>query len=310
MTHTETLTLKCVPPFDFNLSVMIFSNGDKNIRRYENGKFWQVVRVDDKLILVTLRASGTVDHPKISVELRSDNKISESEKQSANKTMGGLLNADLDLRPFYEQAKKDRVLANIVHRLRGLKIPTTPTVFEALVDSITEQQISLNVAHVLETKLIKAFGEKLKVNGEEYYAYPTPPQLASAKLKQLRECGLSQKKAEYINDVSKMIVEGKLDLEGFKGYDDAPKIISELDKVRGIGVWTAELTVARGMRKLDVVPADDLGLRRIVSHFYCGGKKISGREARKVAEKWGKWRGLAAFYLIIADATENVVETH
>jgi len=305
LAHTETSTLKCVPPFDFNLSAMIFSDDDRNIRKYENGKFWQVVRVDDKLILATLKALGTVDDPKISVELKTDYKMSEADKESAKQVVSGLLNIDLDLKPFYKLAKKDRVLADITHRLRGLKIPTTPTVFEALIDSITEQQISLNVAHVLEKKLVKAFGKTLRLDGEVYYAYPAPRDLASARLDQLRRCGLSGKKAEYVNEVSKLIVDGKLDLEGFKCYDDVQKIISELDKIRGIGVWTAELTIARGMRKLDVIPADDLGLRRIISHYYGSDKKISGTKARKVAERWGKWKGLAAFYLIIADAMET-----
>jgi DNA-3-methyladenine glycosylase II len=287
---------------------MIFSDGDGSIRKYQDGKFWQVIRVDDCLILVTVKALGTVDDPKISVELRSDHKISEADKENVKQTVSAMLNVDLDLKPFYEHAKKDRILTDIIHRLRGLKIPTTPTVFEALIDSITEQQISLNVAHALERRLVKTFGKSLRLDGEVYYAYPTPCELASARLEQLRRCGLSQKKAEYISEVSRMIVDGKLNLEGFKRYYDVQKIISELDKIRGIGVWTAELTIARGMCKLDVVPADDLGLRRIISHHYRGGKKISGTEARKVAEKWGKWKGLAAFYLIMADAMESLLE--
>jgi DNA-3-methyladenine glycosylase II len=277
---------------------------------YENGKFWQIVRVDHKLILATMKALGTVDDPKISVELRSDQRISEADKTAAKRTVSGMLNIDLDLQPFYDHAKKDEVLADIVHRLRGLKIPTTPTVFEALIDSITEQQISLDVAHVLETRLIKAFGKTLRLDGEVYYAYPTPRELASSKLEQLRRCGLSQKKAEYIKDVSKMIVDGMLDLEGFKRYDDVQEIISELDKIRGIGVWTAELTIARGMHELDVIPADDLGLKRIISHYYCRDEKISGIEALKIAKRWGEWKGLAAFYLIVADAMESMLEAH
>lgn len=310
MTHVETLILTCTPPFDFNLSVMIFSDGDRSIRKYQDGKFWQAIRVEDSLILITMKALGTIDDPKISVELRSDHKISEADKENVKQTVSAMLNLDLDLKPFYEHAKKDRILTDITHRFRGLKIPTTPTVFEALIDSITEQQISLNVAHALERRLVTTFGKALRLDGEVYYAYPTPCELASARLEELRRCGLSQKKAEYINEVSRMIVDGKLNLEGFKRCDDIQNIISELDKIRGIGVWTAELTIARGMRKLDVVPADDLGLRRIISHHYRGGKKISGTEARKVAEKWGKWKGLAAFYLIIADAMESLSEAH
>jgi DNA-3-methyladenine glycosylase II len=310
LTHTETLLLTCEPPFDFNLSAMIFSHGDRSIRKYQDGKFWQVIRVDNKLILVTMKALGTVDDPKISVELRSNRKISELDKGKAKRTVSAMLNLDLDLKPFYEHAKKDRILADIIHRLKGLKIPTTPTVFEALIDSITEQQISLNVAHSLERKLVKTFGKALRLDGEVYYAYPEPRDLASARLEQLRGCGLSTKKAEYITEVSKMVVDGKLDLEGFKRYDDVPRVISELDRIRGIGLWTAELTIARAMHELDVVPADDLGLRRIISHHYCSDEKISGIEARKVAERWGKWKGLAAYYLIVADAMESMLKAH
>jgi DNA-3-methyladenine glycosylase II len=299
-----------MPPFDFNLSAMIFSDGDRSIRKYQDGKFWQVIRVNDSLILVTVKALGTVDGPKISVESRSDHKISEVDTENVKQTVSAMLNLDLDLKPFYEHAKKDKILTDIIHRLRGLKIPTTPTVFEALIDSITEQQISLNVAHALERRLVKTFGKALRVDGQVYYAYPTARDLDSARLEQLRRCGLSQKKAEYIKEVSKMVVDGKLDLEGFKRYDDAQKIISELDKIRGIGVWTSELTIARGMRKLDVVPADDLGLRRIISHYYCRDEKISGAEARKIAQRWGKWKGLAAFYLIVAGAMESMLEAH
>jgi DNA-3-methyladenine glycosylase II len=304
------LILTCTPPFDLNLSAIIFSDGDRSIRKYRDGKFWQVIRVDDSLILVTVKALGTVDDPKISVELRSNHKISEADTENVKQTVSAMLNVDLDLKPFYEHAKKDKILTDIIHRLRGLKIPTTPTAFEALIDSITEQQISLNVAHALERRMVKTFGKALTLDGQVYHAYPTPRELASARLEQLRRCGLSEKKAEYIKEVSRMIVEGKLDLEGFKRYDDAQKIISELDKIRGIGVWTAELTIARGMRKLDVVPADDLGLRRIISHYYYRDDEISGAEARKVAKRWGKWKGLAAFYLIVADAMESMLEAH
>jgi DNA-3-methyladenine glycosylase II len=223
-----------MPPFDFNLSAMIFSDGDRSIRKYQDGNFWQVIRVNDSLILVTVKAFGTVDDPKISVESRSDHKISEADEENVKQTVSAMLNLDLNLEPFYEHAEKDKILTDIIHRLRGLKIPTTPTVFEALIDSITEQQISLNVAHALERRLVKTFGKALRLDGQVYYAYPAPRELASARLEQLRRCGLSQKKAEYIKEVSRMIVDGKLDLEGFKRYDDAQKIISELDKIRGI----------------------------------------------------------------------------
>ena len=80
------------------------------------------------------------------------------------------------------------------------------------------------------------------------------------------------------------------------------EIIFELDEIRGIGVWTAELTMLRGMQRLDALPADDFGIRRVISSYYCGGKPIKTPEAREIAKAWGRWKGLAAYYLIIAEA--------
>jgi DNA-3-methyladenine glycosylase II len=124
--------------------------------------------------------------------------------------------------------------------------------------------------------------------------------MALASVEELRQCGLSQRKAEYIKSASTLITEGKLNLEKLKNYDNADDIIRELDKVRGVGVWTAELTMLRGMQRLEALPADDLGLRRVISHYYCGGKQITSAQAREIAEGWGKWKGLAAYYLIVA----------
>ncbi len=75
--------------------------------------------------------------------------------------------------------------------------------------------------------------------------------------------------------------------------------MEELSGVRGVGIWTAEMTMIRGMQKLDAMPADDLGLRRIISHYY-QDRRITGEEARKIALGWKGWRGLASFYLILA----------
>jgi DNA-3-methyladenine glycosylase II len=75
-----------------------------------------------------------------------------------------------------------------------------------------------------------------------------------------------------------------------------------MDKIRGIGVWTAELTQIRGFGKLEALPADDLGVRRAISHYYYRDRRISSEEARQIAVKWGEWKGLAAYYIIMAES--------
>ena len=297
--------MQCVPPFNFNVTVSLFSNGNGQIRKFENGKFWQVMRMYDQLVLISIESLGTVDQPRIQVKIQSDREISREKKNVARIFVSRLLNARFGLVPFYEYIAKDRILEELTRRLRGLRIPSTPTVFEALVDSIVEQQISLDVAHVLETNLVKTFGDSLNLEGKIYFAYPTAKNLAPATVEKLRSCGLSTKKAEYVKNISEMILKGDIDLEDYRDYKNPQRIVEELDKIRGIGVWTAELTIVRSMKKYDVIPADDLGLRRVIAHFYCKDRMITAEEARRIAEKWGKWKGLAAFYLIVAEATEK-----
>jgi DNA-3-methyladenine glycosylase II len=62
--------------------------------------------------------------------------------------------------------------------------------------------------------------------------------------------------------------------------------------------------MVRGMQRAEAFPADDVGLRRVISQYYREGRGISSEEARKIAEKWGDWKGLASFYLIIATAMD------
>ena len=63
----------------------------------------------------------------------------------------------------------------------------------------------------------------------------------------------------------------------------------------------------RGMQKLDAFPADDFGIRRVISRYYCSGKAVDSGEAREIAKAWGNWKGLAAYYLIIAEAKDLTV---
>lgn len=304
MICTEKIVVDALAPFSFGLSCEIFSNGDRQIRRYENGLFRQVIRVNGKLFLATVEASGTVDKPKVHVELKSNGTITAEDKKRAAVAVNALFSLDVDLNPFYETIQDDQVMAAITRKLWGLKTPTTSTVFEALVDAIVEQQISIKVAHTIEARITKNFGDALDLNGDVYYVHPTPQRLSAVSIEELRECGLSFRKAEYIKGAATLIAEGKLDLENFRSYESSEQIIKELDAIRGIGVWTAEFTMLRGMQRLEALPADDLGLRRVISRYYRDGKMVQSAEARRIAESWGDWKGLAAYYLVVADTKD------
>ncbi len=288
------------PPFDFTLSAHIFSDGDPQIVYFDGRCYHRVLRVDDSLILAIVGSIGSVNDPRLRARFVSDHALSDYDLDSAAALLGCVFNAQLDVSPFYRAIRGDRVMADLTDKLRGLKNPMTATVFEALFDSIVEQQISLRVAHVLERRVIKAFGDELFVNGQRYFAFPTPERLAPASIDSLRSCGLSRRKAEYITGIAQRIVAQEIDLEGLRRCADTNEVLSRLCALRGIGVWTAELTALRGLNKLDAIPADDLGLRRWIAHYYFNDRRITSAEVRRLAERWGDWKGLAGYYLVVA----------
>ncbi len=302
MTFTEKLAFEPLAPFDLALSSLVFAAGDRKVRGFREGCFSQVVDVDGKLVWVKLSQNGGVVKPRLTLELYAGSTFSEKQIQKAQQVINYIFSLNLPLTDFYQHVKADPVMTQITQKLCGFKFPTTPTVFEALVDAIVEQQISIKVARSIEERLAVMFGESVTVNGETFFAFPTPEALAKVGTEEIRKAGLSQRKADYICGSAQLIVDGALNLEKMKSQKSPENIISELDEIRGIGVWTAELTMLRGFQRFDALPADDFGLRRVISRYYLGDKAIKAVEARRIAEPWGDWKGLAAFYLIIAEA--------
>ena len=307
MTFTETLTLQAVSPFNFGLTAQLFQGADEQIRSFTDGEFHQVLRINGKLVLARVTEVGSVEEPKLNVKLQSNSALTAEDAKKAKEIINYIFNLNFPLSSFYVEAENDETMNKITQQLYGLKLPTYPTVYESLVDSIVEQQISIKVAHKIEEKLARKFGEKLFLDGSTFFVFPAPKDLASASLEDIRGCGLSLRKAEYIQQASQLILDGKLDLEHMKKHRSPEEIIAELDEIRGIGVWTAELIMLEGMARMDALPADDFGIRRVISRYYCGGTPIKSAEAREIAKAWGTWKGLAAWYLIVAEARGIVV---
>jgi hypothetical protein len=106
MTFTDTFQLNALAPFNFDLSAQIFCSGDSQIHVYENGMFHQVLRINGSLVLVKVTSQGTIEQPKLTVELTSNNTLTPQEKQKVEKTIRFIFNLDFDLYSFKRKSKK------------------------------------------------------------------------------------------------------------------------------------------------------------------------------------------------------------
>jgi len=185
----------------------------------------------------------------------------------------------------------------VSRKLAGLRPIAPPSIFEALIIAITEQQISLDAAIAIRSRLIEKYGDAVSVGGRSFYAFPTAAALAAAKPNQMRSVGLSRGKALYTSELARRVATGELDLESLREMN-SDAAVAELTKIRGVGLWTAEYVLVRGMGRVNSLPADDLGIQRAVSEAYFKGKRTSSKEVRRVLGKFSPYSGIAAFYLM------------
>lgn len=186
--------------------------------------------------------------------------------------------------------------------MRGLKPMRPPSLFEMLVIAVTEQQISLAAAYRIRTRIIERYGER--VNG--LCVFPTPQRLSESAVAELMTCGLSQRKAEYVKGIASEVAGGRLNLGRLeKMPDDDVRCL--LLQIRGLGPWSAEYFLVRGLSRPDRIPADDLGIRSVVGRYLGSGKRLTPQGTLQKLSAFKPYRGLAAFYLL---AYERISKHH
>lgn len=205
-----------------------------------------------------------------------------------------LVNAALDLRPFYALCADHAVLASVAASLHGLKPLRPASLFEMLVIAITEQQLSLAAAFHIRQRLVERFGQRLS----GVLIFPPPARLVAAPIAELKACGLSERKAEYIQTLAGEIAAGRLDLAALDMLSDAAAR-EALARHRGLGEWSIEYFLARGLGRPDSLPATDVGLRRVVGRYLSHGARLSADELKRALAPFTPYRSLAAYYLAV-----------
>jgi DNA-3-methyladenine glycosylase II len=206
-----------------------------------------------------------------------------------------LISADLDLRPFYLIAKRHALMLSITKKFAGLKPLRPPSLFELAVATITEQQLSLAAAYHVRSRITERFGATIA----GLRVFPAPRALAGASLSELRTCGLSLRKAEYVKEFASNVANGTLDLIGL-GNMTEEEAHAKLLAQRGFGEWSTQYVLLRGLGHVDCLPANDTGLRRSVGKSLARGQRLGTKRLQKVLEPFTPFRGLAAFYLSVA----------
>lgn len=190
----------------------------------------------------------------------------------------------------YEHLSQDPVMAALIARHGKIRrAPSHEEPYAALCEAVVYQQLHAKAAATIFGRVVAQIGDGV--------AFPRPERLAAASDEALRAAGLSRNKAAALRDVAAHALDGRLPtLDACKSLDDAA-LVERLTDIRGIGRWTVEMLLIFDLGRPDVLPVDDLGVRRGYQLAYRKRTMPTPKALAEFGRRWAPHRTLAALYL-------------
>lgn len=185
-------------------------------------------------------------------------------------------------------AANDPIMGALIDRYPKPSFIKHTNYYHELIDSIISQQLSVKAAGTIEGRFKDLFGGK----------FPSPEEILSKDIEELRAVGLSRPKAGYIQDLARKIIDGTVKFDTIDTLSN-DEIIAELTKVKGIGIWTVHMFLMFCMARLDVLPTGDLGIRNGIKKLYELNTLPEPRDIEILAEKnnWQPYESVASWYI-------------
>jgi DNA-3-methyladenine glycosylase II len=196
--------------------------------------------------------------------------------------------------------KCDPVLAAIIARVGPFRLDRRPATFEAMCRAIVFQQLAGAAARTIYQRLQNACEQATGGQDTERSLYGgfiiTPESVLVLTEEQMRACGLSRQKLSYIRDLAQKTISREVDFAALPAMSDE-KVIEHLTRVKGVGVWSAQMFLIFALGRLDVMPTVDLGINMAIVKAYGKRKIPKPKQILKFAEKWKPYRSMACWYL-------------
>jgi DNA-3-methyladenine glycosylase II len=221
---------------------------------------------------------------------------SKKAKDVARRVLEKVMGISTDVRPFYRKFGTDPLLGPLIKDFRGLRIAGRSTLWEMLVQIVVSQQINLKFAHSILHELAQELGRRARFGDSLYFTFPSPARFARLNESELRRFRLSRGKARTLLRLAESFQSGHLSEQKLETLR-ADEAMEVLISIKGIGRWTAEFTLLRGMSRFDVFPGGDLGVVKYLARGLLGHEEPVPEETmREFAERWRPYRGLALIY--------------
>ena len=294
--NARRVTIEPPRPYSLALIAQRYGRFPDPVDRYDGATYRRLLAAGRGSVLVTVEQTGPPSRPRLRVTLEGSGASSANAEAAARRLVRGALGAGTDVRLFYRAARMDPLLAPLVRRFRGLRVAGYPSLWEALVTAVLSQQVMLRLAFGIRADLATAFGRRLRLRGETFFAFPTPKRIAEAGERGLGGFRMSANKIGTVARLARAFATGELSEDEVAALPD-DLAIERLIEIKGVGRWTAETALLRGLSRADAFPAGDLGIVKYLAEgLFEHGRRTTESEMRTYAERWRPWRGLALVY--------------
>ena len=283
-------------PYRLDLTVWALRRRSRNRLDQWDGTYRRALVVADRSVSIEVKQDGGLQ-PMLTLSVLTPGPYTMSDLDSIKGQVQRLLGTNVSLESFYGLAEIEPRLVELVDRFVGVRPPRFPTLFEAMVNAIANQQLSLEVGIELLNRFTDQFGAHPQ-DAHGLVAFPDAESILSVHPDELRGLGFSMRKAEYILNSAHAVVSGAITSSRLESCDriEATEL---LRAIRGLGRWSAEYILLRGVGRLDVFPADDVGARNKIQRLMELTHPPTRDEIISMTAPWDPWAGMVYFHLLL-----------
>jgi DNA-3-methyladenine glycosylase II len=294
----RALILQPIAPFRLDLTVWALRRRARNaIDRWDGVTYRRVIVLGGRPTELAVRQEGPPAKPRLIVTATPPGRTLV-ERRQIRSIVGSLLGSGIDLRDWYRMTEADRRLRPLASRFRGMKPPRFPTMFEALMNGFACQQLSLIVGLELLNRLAALCNVRRGRGTHAAYAFPAPHDVARLPPASYQAIGFSRQKVRALLTLARGIDRHDTDVEGLEQSDD-DAVRARLLALRGVGRWTAEYVMLRGLGRLNVFPGDDVGAQKSLARWLGRPVPLDFAGVRRAVEQWQPYAGMVYLHLLL-----------